>query len=88
MLAGPGSAARSYHQALGLYGDLDIPRRIAQIELSLAVVTEMTGQHQDAARHYARPLMINGSAPETAPGPRCGSGPRSAKTVSTTTPCA
>jgi tetratricopeptide (TPR) repeat protein len=54
MLAGPGSAARSYHQALGLYGDLDIPRRIAQIELSLAVVTEMTGQHQDAARCYAR----------------------------------
>ena len=54
MLAGPGSAGHSYRQALGLFGDLDIPRRIAQIELSLAVITEMTGQHHDAARRYAQ----------------------------------
>jgi transcriptional regulator with XRE-family HTH domain len=54
MLTGPGSAVPSYQHALGLFGDLDIPRRIAQIELSLAVVTEMTGQHQDAARRYAQ----------------------------------
>lgn len=54
MLAGPGSAGHSYRQARQLFGGLDIPRRIAQIELSLAVVTEMAGQHQDAARQYAR----------------------------------
>jgi len=54
ILAGPGSAAHSYRHALGLFGDLDIPRRIAQIELSLAVVTEMSGQHHDAARRYAQ----------------------------------
>jgi tetratricopeptide (TPR) repeat protein len=54
MLAGPGSAAQSYRLALGLFDDLDIPRRIAQIELSLAVVTEMTSQHQTAATQYAR----------------------------------
>jgi uncharacterized SAM-binding protein YcdF (DUF218 family) len=54
MLAGPGSAAHAYRQARGLFADLDIPRRIAQIELSLAVVTEMTGQHQEAARQYVQ----------------------------------
>lgn len=54
MLADPGSAGHSCRQALGLFGDLDIPRRIAQIELSLAVVAEMTGQHQDAAHRYAQ----------------------------------
>ncbi len=37
-----------------LFGELDIPRRIAQIELSLAVVAEMTGQHQNAARRYVQ----------------------------------
>jgi hypothetical protein len=37
-----------------LYGDLDIPRRIAQVELSLNVLTEMGGELQAAARGYAR----------------------------------
>lgn len=54
ILAGPASATHSYHQAMNLFGELDIPRRMAQIELSLAVVAEMTGQHQDAARRYVQ----------------------------------
>jgi transcriptional regulator with XRE-family HTH domain len=53
-LGGPGSAVHSYRKALGLFGELDIPRRTAQIELSLAVVSEMTGRHQDAAIRYAQ----------------------------------
>jgi transcriptional regulator with XRE-family HTH domain len=53
MLTGPGSAALSYRHALGVFGDLDIPRRIAQIELSMAVIAEMSGQHQNAAHRYA-----------------------------------
>jgi transcriptional regulator with XRE-family HTH domain len=51
-LTGPLSAHHSYRQALGVFSELDIPRRVAQIELSLAVVTEMTGSLQDAARRY------------------------------------
>jgi transcriptional regulator with XRE-family HTH domain len=53
-LRGPLSAARTYRQALAVYGDLDIPRRIAQVELSLTVVTEMGGELQAAARGYAQ----------------------------------
>jgi transcriptional regulator with XRE-family HTH domain len=52
VLIGPLSAVRSYRQALGMFGELDIPRRIAQIELSLAVVAEMTGNLQAAAHRY------------------------------------
>lgn len=53
-LIGPHSAAHSYRQALAVYGDLDIPRRIAQLELSLTVVAEMGGELQTAARGYTR----------------------------------
>jgi transcriptional regulator with XRE-family HTH domain len=53
MLTGPASAALSYRHALGVFGDLNIPRRVAQIELSMAVIAEMSGLHQDAARRYA-----------------------------------
>ena len=53
-LQGPLSAAHTYRQALAVYGDLDIPRRIAQVELSLTVVTEMGGELHAAARGYAR----------------------------------
>ncbi|MEU0520867.1 hypothetical protein [Streptosporangium sp. NPDC006007] len=53
-LVGPLSANRSYRQALGMFGELDIPRRVAQIELSLAVVAEMTGELQSAAHRYER----------------------------------
>ena len=51
-LVGPLSANRSYRQALSMFGELDIPRRVAQIELSLAVVAEMTGNLQNAAHKY------------------------------------
>lgn len=51
-LIGPLSAQRSYRQALSMFGELDIPRRMAQIELSLAVVAEMTGDLQAAAHRY------------------------------------
>ena len=53
-LTGPISAHSSYHQALVMFAELDIPRRIAQIDLSLAVITEMTGGLQAAARRYAQ----------------------------------
>jgi hypothetical protein len=36
-----------------MFSDLDVPRRVAQIELSLTVVGEMSGQLQLAARRYA-----------------------------------
>jgi hypothetical protein len=36
------------------HAELAIPRRAAQVELSLAVVTEMTRQPRPAARAYAR----------------------------------
>lgn len=52
MLVGPGSAQRSYLRALSQFTELDIPRRIAQLELSLAVVSEMTGNLQEAAHRY------------------------------------
>ncbi|MEV7770162.1 hypothetical protein [Kitasatospora sp. NPDC086791] len=52
-LLGPGSAATSYAQARLLYTRLDIPRRTAQLDLSLAVVTEMSGQLSAAASRYS-----------------------------------
>jgi transcriptional regulator with XRE-family HTH domain len=52
-LQGPRSAASSYRRALSVYGELDIPRRAAQVELSLIVVSEMGGELQAAARGYA-----------------------------------
>ncbi|WP_246064550.1 ElyC/SanA/YdcF family protein [Nonomuraea longispora] len=51
-VAGPLSARRSYLNARSIYGQLDIPRRIAQLDLSLAVVTEMSGGLDEAAREY------------------------------------
>ncbi|MGW1976546.1 helix-turn-helix domain-containing protein [Streptomyces sp. NPDC001889] len=49
---GPLSAAGDYNTARSLFGQLDIPRRIAQIDLSLAVTTEMSGRLTAAARQY------------------------------------
>ncbi|MER0482225.1 hypothetical protein ABR737_28465 [Streptomyces sp. Edi2] len=49
---GPLSAQRSYADARSLFVQLDIPRRIAQLDLSLAVVAEMSGKLETAARHY------------------------------------
>ncbi|MFE3073593.1 hypothetical protein [Streptomyces sp. NPDC059247] len=49
---GPLSATSDYTTARTLYGHLGIPRRTAQIDLSLAVTTEMSGQLTTAARQY------------------------------------
>ncbi|MFE0690046.1 helix-turn-helix domain-containing protein [Streptomyces xiamenensis] len=49
---GPLSAQRSYADARAVYAQLDIPRRVAQLDLSLAVVTEMSGLLEQAARRY------------------------------------
>ncbi len=53
-VVGPSSAERTYRQALDVFSELDIPRRVAQIELSLAVVAEMSGDLQGSARRYRR----------------------------------
>ncbi|GAA1158730.1 hypothetical protein GCM10009654_13590 [Streptomyces hebeiensis] len=49
---GPLSAQHSYAGARAVFSQLDIPRRVAQLDLSLAVVTEMSGKLEVAARHY------------------------------------
>ncbi|MGW3337932.1 helix-turn-helix domain-containing protein [Streptomyces sp. NPDC001009] len=51
-LLGPLSAQHSYAGAREVFGQLGIPRRIAQLDLSLAVVTEMSGKLEIAARQY------------------------------------
>ncbi|MDH6143279.1 transcriptional regulator with XRE-family HTH domain [Kitasatospora sp. GP30] len=53
-LLGSASAHHSYSAARSIFAQLHIPRRIAQIELSLAVVTGMSGQHDAAASQYER----------------------------------
>ncbi|MGH3309541.1 MAG: helix-turn-helix domain-containing protein [Streptomyces sp.] len=49
---GPLSAQHSYAGARSVFTQLDIPRRVAQLDLSLAVVAEMSGKLEIAARHY------------------------------------
>jgi transcriptional regulator with XRE-family HTH domain len=49
---GPLSARYSYTRARAVFSQLDIPRRVAQLDLSLAVITEMSGNLEVAARHY------------------------------------
>jgi tetratricopeptide (TPR) repeat protein len=51
-IQGPLSARQTYRKALDLFQRLDVPRRAAQVELSLAVVDEMAGQLEAAARSY------------------------------------
>ncbi|WP_318209442.1 MULTISPECIES: hypothetical protein [unclassified Streptomyces] len=51
-VVGPLSAQRCYANARSLYTELAIPRRVAQLDLSLAVVTEMSGALDTAARQY------------------------------------
>ncbi|MEZ7129721.1 ElyC/SanA/YdcF family protein [Nonomuraea sp. AD125B] len=51
-VTGPLSARRSYLNARSVYTQLDIPRRVAQLDLSLAVVAEMSGQLNEAAQEY------------------------------------
>ncbi len=52
VVLGPNSAQHSYLTAQSIFIQLDIPRRVAQLELSLAVVAEMSGKLEIAARHY------------------------------------
>lgn len=49
---GPLSAKHSYSGARAAYSQLGIPRRVAQLDLSLAVVTEMSGSLEVAAHTY------------------------------------
>lgn len=49
---GPLSAQRSYSGARSVFSQLDIPRRVAQLDLSLAVVMEMSDHLESAARQY------------------------------------
>ncbi|MFG2876771.1 helix-turn-helix domain-containing protein [Streptomyces sp. NPDC048337] len=49
---GPLSAQHSYASAKSLFGQLGIPRRVAQLDLSLAVVAEMSGKLEIAAQQY------------------------------------
>lgn len=51
-IQGPLSARQTYRKALDLFHRLDVPRRAAQVELSLAVVDEMSGQLEPAATRY------------------------------------
>ncbi|MFE2583754.1 helix-turn-helix domain-containing protein [Streptomyces sp. NPDC059378] len=53
-ILGPLSAQHSYLTARGMFTELAIPRRVAQIELSLAVVEEMSGRLELSARQYER----------------------------------
>jgi transcriptional regulator with XRE-family HTH domain len=46
------SAQHSYVGARAVFTQLDIPRRVAQLDLSLAVVMEMSGKLEIAARTY------------------------------------
>ncbi|MFF3917723.1 helix-turn-helix domain-containing protein [Streptomyces sp. NPDC001852] len=52
VILGPLSARHSYLTARDMFTELDIPRRVAQIDLSLAVVQEMAGQLDASARQY------------------------------------
>ncbi|MCZ4102555.1 helix-turn-helix domain-containing protein [Streptomyces sp. H39-C1] len=51
-ILGPLSAQHSYAKARSVFSQLDIPRRVAQLDLSLAVVAEMSGQLETAAHNY------------------------------------
>jgi hypothetical protein len=53
-LRGPSAAGPAYQMARRLFQEIDAPRRVAQAELSLAVVTEMTGRLEAAAHGYRR----------------------------------
>ncbi|MFJ3933141.1 helix-turn-helix domain-containing protein [Streptomyces sp. NPDC090029] len=52
VVLGPLSAQHSYAGARAVFTQLDIPRRVAQLDLSLAVITEMSGKLELAARNY------------------------------------
>jgi transcriptional regulator with XRE-family HTH domain len=58
VLLGPMSAQNAYAKGRQIFTQLDIPRRIAQIELSQAVVAEMSGK-LDAAAHRYEALAVD-----------------------------
>ncbi|SPE57566.1 hypothetical protein SNS2_3238 [Streptomyces netropsis] len=51
-VVGPLSAHHSYNKARRLFNELGFSRRVAQVDLSLAVITEMSGQLGNSARQY------------------------------------
>ena len=73
---GPLSAHHSYAGARSVFTQLDIPRRIAQLDLSLAVVAEMSGKLERAARPTRPWPSTTGSPAATGPAPGCGWAPR------------
>lgn len=52
VIQGPASAEQTYRKALRVFTELGTPRRVAQIELKLVVLEEMSGRLESAARHY------------------------------------
>ncbi|MFB9923925.1 multiprotein-bridging factor 1 family protein [Amycolatopsis halotolerans] len=52
LLRGPLSARQSYSLARAVFAELGRPRRVAQVELQLAVNEEMTGAYGTAAERY------------------------------------
>ena len=51
-LRGEVSAESTYRKARDVFGQLGVPRRIAQVDLLMAVVAEMSGDAASAARQY------------------------------------
>ncbi|WP_308118344.1 helix-turn-helix domain-containing protein [Streptomyces buecherae] len=49
---GPLSAQHSYAGARTVFAQLGNARRVAQLDLSMAVITEMSGELESAVRHY------------------------------------
>ncbi|WP_162146251.1 helix-turn-helix transcriptional regulator [Amycolatopsis vancoresmycina] len=54
VLTGPLSARQSYRKAMAVFAELHSDRRVAQLELHLAVLDEMSGQLEAAGRQYER----------------------------------
>jgi transcriptional regulator with XRE-family HTH domain len=52
VIVGPLSASSAYRQAHQRYARLDLPRRAAQVELSLTIVAEMSGKLELSAGQY------------------------------------
>ncbi|WP_410634318.1 helix-turn-helix transcriptional regulator [Amycolatopsis sp. cmx-4-83] len=52
VLTGPMSARQSYGRAMAVFRELGADRRVAQLELQLAVLDEMGGNHEPAAEQY------------------------------------
>ncbi len=54
ILFGSAAAQQAYISACSMFRKLDTPRRVAQMELSMTVITEMSGRLETAARSYER----------------------------------